>query len=73
VPRWRHTLGPHPLPELAAFATRIEDPVLTVDANGHLIAVFRVTGSANIYWLRQEDVNGDVWLEGVLRAAPPTP
>jgi len=71
---WRsRTLGPHPLPELAAFATRIEDPVLTVDASGRLIAAFRVTGSANIYWLRQEEVNGDVWLEGVLRAAPPPP
>jgi hypothetical protein len=64
-------LGPHPPPELASFARRIEDPVLSVDADGHLVATFRVTGSTNVYWLRQQEVNGDLWLEGVHRAAPP--
>jgi hypothetical protein len=69
---WRsRVLGPHPAPELEGFARRIEDPVLNVDANGHLVAAFRVTNSTNIYWLRQKEINGDVWLEGILRAAPP--
>jgi hypothetical protein len=72
VGEWRsRVLGPHPPPELASFARRIEDPVLSVDADGHLVATFRVTGSTNVYWLRQQEVNGDLWLEGVHRAAPP--
>jgi hypothetical protein len=44
---------------------------MVVDSDGHLLATFRVADSTNVYWLRQSEVNGDVWLEGVLRADPP--
>jgi hypothetical protein len=43
-----------------------------LDGVGQLLLVFRIPGTTDLYWLRQDRPAGTQWLEGFERHTPPT-
>jgi hypothetical protein len=68
------SLGQQPLRALAVAGgiPEVTSPVLVLDGVGQLLLVFRIPGTTDLYWLRQDRPAGTQWLEGFERHTPPT-
>jgi hypothetical protein len=68
------SLGQQPLRALAVAGgiPEVTSPVLALDGVGQLLLVFRIPGTTDLYWLRQDRPDGTQWLEGFERHTPPT-
>ena len=66
---WKgRSLGQQPIPQLQHLVGALGAPRLSLGGDGNLILVFPIAGSTDLYQLRQD---GEQWLEGFERHAPP--
>jgi hypothetical protein len=66
------SLGQQPARALAGGIPEVTSPVLVLDGASKLLLVFRIPGTTDLYWLRQDRPAGTRWLEGFERHSPPT-